>query len=230
MSANDAGPGLAQGLTIGADSRVRCSWVGADSQYLRYHDEEWGSPLHGDRALFEKLSLEGFQAGLSWITILRKRDTFRRAFGDFEPTVVADFTSDDVERLMAEDGIVRNHAKILATIGNAQLVRDLIGPEPGSFDRLMWSFAPARRSASPATASEIPASTPESEALSRELKRRGFRFVGPTTLYALMQSSGMVDDHVAGCWRSTSNTEVDTRLAPPPRQADAGCGGTHSLR
>lgn len=185
-------------LTIGPDERARCAWVGDDAEYRRYHDEEWGAPLHGDRALFEKLTLEGFQAGLSWITILRKRPHFREVFAGFEPEVVAEYDDDDVERLMADAGIIRNRAKILATIGNAQIVR---GMAAGELDALMWSFAPPRSASRPEAMSDVPAVTPESSAMSKELRRRGFRFVGPTTMYALMQSTGMVDDHVQGCWR-----------------------------
>lgn len=185
----------------GPDGRARCRWVGADPDYLRYHDEEWGRPLHGDRALFEKLSLEGFQAGLSWITILRKRPRFREAFAGFEPQVVARFGEDDVERLMGDAGIVRNRAKIEATISNAALVAAMA---EGELDALMWSYAPpAAGRARPGSFSDVPATTPESDALSKALRARGFRFVGSTTIYALMQSAGMVDDHVEGCWRAT---------------------------
>jgi DNA-3-methyladenine glycosylase I len=186
-------------LIVGPDHRARCGWVGDDPEYRRYHDEEWGTPLHGDRALFEKMSLEGFQAGLSWITILRKRPRFREVFAGFDPAVVAEFGDDDVERLMADAGIIRNRAKILATIGNARIVRDM--PE-GALDELMWSFAPPASDARPRSFAEVPAVTPESTAMSKELRKRGFRFVGATTMYALMQSSGMVDDHVEGCWRA----------------------------
>ncbi|MFJ4037212.1 DNA-3-methyladenine glycosylase I [Microbacterium sp. NPDC090007] len=185
-------------LVIGADGVPRCAWAGGDAEYLRYHDEEWGVALHGDRPLFEKMSLEGFQAGLSWITILRKRPRFREVFHDFEPSVVARFGPDDVERLLQDAGIIRHRGKIEAVTGNARIVA---GMAAGELDALMWSFAPGAH-ATPATLAEVPAVTPESEAMSRELRRRGFRFVGPTTMYALMQSSGMVDDHVAGCWRT----------------------------
>ncbi|MCK2035544.1 DNA-3-methyladenine glycosylase I [Microbacterium sp. SSW1-49] len=184
-------------VITGPDERARCAWVGDDAEYRRYHDEEWGTPLHGDRALFEKMALEGFQAGLSWITILRKRPHFREVFCGFEPEAVAEFDEGDVERLMGDAGIVRNRAKIEATIGNAQIVR---GMAEGELDALMWSFAPPAASR-PATMGEVPAVTPESTAMSKELRRRGFRFVGPTTMYALMQSAGMVDDHIQGCWR-----------------------------
>ncbi|HWT32608.1 MAG TPA: DNA-3-methyladenine glycosylase I [Microbacterium sp.] len=185
--------------TAGDDGILRCPWVGDDAEYRRYHDEEWGTPLHGDRALFEKMSLEGFQAGLSWITILRKRPAFRAAFDDFAPEAVAGYGEADVERLMADAGIVRNRAKIEAAIGNARLVCEMA---EGELDALMWSFAPAASGPRPVSMTELPAVTPESEAMSKALRRRGFRFVGPTTMYALMQSAGMVDDHLAGCWRA----------------------------
>ncbi|MDN3496874.1 DNA-3-methyladenine glycosylase I [Planococcus sp. APC 4015] len=183
-------------LRIGPDGIARCAWVGDDAEYRRYHDEEWGFPLHGDRALFEKMCLEGFQAGLSWITILRKRPHFREVFAGFDPAAIAGFGPDDVERLMADAGIIRNRAKILATISNAQLALEM---EPGEFDAFMWSFAPPARPR-PASFADVPATTPESDAMSKSLRKRGFRFVGSTTMYALMQSSGMVDDHVDGCW------------------------------
>jgi DNA-3-methyladenine glycosylase I len=190
----------APGARTGADGIARCAWVGDDAEYTRYHDEEWGTPLHGDRALFEKMSLEGFQAGLSWITILRKRPRFREVFAGFDPEAVARFDDADVERLMADAGIIRNRAKILATISNAQLV---LGMAPGELDDFMWSFAPdAADRPRPRSLADVPATTPESDALSKALRGRGFRFVGSTTMYALMQSSGMVDDHVEGCWRA----------------------------
>lgn len=184
---------------LGADGIARCAWVGEDDEYRRYHDEEWGRPLHGDRALFEKMSLEGFQAGLSWITILRKRPRFREVFAGFDPAVVADFGPDDIERLMADAGIIRNRAKIEATISNARLVLTMAD---GELDALLWSFAPASGRPRPASFADVPAVTAESEAMSKSLRRHGFRFVGPTTMYALMQSAGMVDDHVEGCWRA----------------------------
>lgn len=188
-------------LLAGPDGRARCAWVGDDPEYRRYHDEEWGTPLHGDRALFEKMALEGFQAGLSWITILRKRPRFREAFAGFEPEAVAAFDDSDVERLMGDPGIVRNRAKIDATIGNARIVH---GMAEGELDALMWSFAPARSGRRPTEFADVPAVTPESTAMSKELRRRGFRFVGATTIYALMQSAGMVDDHIEGCWRAAA--------------------------
>ncbi|MEW2010457.1 MAG: DNA-3-methyladenine glycosylase I [Microbacterium sp.] len=186
-------------LLLGPDSRARCAWVGDDAEYRRYHDEEWGTPLHGDRALFEKMALEGFQAGLSWITILRKRPRFREVFAGFVPEAVAAFDDADVERLMGDSGIIRNRAKILATIGNARIVESMAD---GELDALMWSFAPPATGARPREFADVPAVTPESTALSKELRRRGFRFVGPTTMYALMQSAGMVDDHIEGCWKA----------------------------
>ena len=186
-------------VSLGSDGVARCAWVGDDPEYRRYHDEEWGVPLHGDRALFEKLSLEGFQAGLSWITILRKRPRFREVFAGFDPAAVAAFGDDDVARLMGDAGIIRNRAKIEATISNARLV---VGRADGELDALMWSFAPAEWPR-PASFADIPAVTQESEAMSKALRKVGFRFVGPTTMYALMQSAGMVDDHVIGCWRSS---------------------------
>lgn len=187
-------------LLTGPDGVTRCGWVGDDPEYRRYHDEEWGTELRGDRPLFEKMSLEGFQAGLSWITILRKRPRFREVFHGFEPAVVAAFGPDDVERLLQDAGIIRHRGKIEAVIGNATI---LAGMAEGELDALLWSFAPAEH-APPATFAEVPPVTPESTAMSKELRRRGFRFVGPTTMYALMQSSGMVDDHVAGCWRAAA--------------------------
>jgi DNA-3-methyladenine glycosylase I len=180
----------------GEDGRLRCPWALGSELYVGYHDEEWGRPLHGDRAMFERLTLEGFQSGLSWITILRKREAFRAAFAGFDPVVVAAYGGDDVDRLLQDPGIVRNRAKIEATVVNARVVLDL---EPPLSD-LLWSFAPGPERPAPRTPAEVPAVTPESTAMARELRRRGMRFVGPTTAYALMQATGMVDDHLAGCW------------------------------
>lgn len=188
----------------GADARDRCAWVGGDPIYERYHDDEWGVALHGDRALFEKLSLEAFQSGLSWITILRRRDGFRRAFDGFEWNRVADYGDADVVRLLSDEGIIRNRAKVEATIANARVLREWLGDEPGGLDALIWSHRPPPRPAQhrPAALSDVPAQTTESTALARALKARGLRFVGPTTAYALMQSAGLIDDHVQGCWRA----------------------------
>ncbi|WP_174188175.1 DNA-3-methyladenine glycosylase I [Nocardia barduliensis] len=177
------------------DGLVRCAWPLESQLYRDYHDYEWGKPLHGDDALFERLCLEAFQSGLSWLTILRKRPAFRAAFAGFSIERVAEFGADDVARLMADAGIVRNRSKIDAAIANARVALHLdVG-----LDELLWSFAPPPRPR-PRTGADVPATTPESVALAKELKRRGFRFVGPTTAYALMQATGMVDDHVADCW------------------------------
>jgi DNA-3-methyladenine glycosylase I len=183
-----------------SDDRPRCGWAGSE-EYIPYHDDEWGWPLHGERAMFERLSLEGFQSGLSWLVILRKRPAFRTAFADFELDRVARFDESDVDRLLADAGIVRNRAKILATIGNARAIQDAV---PEGLDALLWSFAP-EHPVRPATLADVPATSPESVAMAKELKRRGLRFVGPTTAYALMQATGIVDDHVATCWRATAS-------------------------
>jgi DNA-3-methyladenine glycosylase I len=172
----------------------RCWWGASTPEYVAYHDEEWGRPVHDSRALYEKLSLEAFQSGLSWLTILRKRENFRAAFAGFEIERVAAFGEQDFARLMADAGIVRNRAKIEATIANARAAAAL----DVDLAELLWSFAPEPR-ARPRTRGDIPASTPESTALAKELKRRGFRFVGPTTAYAMMQACGLVDDHIDGC-------------------------------
>jgi DNA-3-methyladenine glycosylase I len=184
------------------DDVPRCAWAGIDTEYRRYHDEEWGSPLHGDGPLFEKISLEGFQAGLSWITILKRRPAFRTAFYGFDMVRVAELTDDEVEELKADTAIIRNRAKILATRSNARVARDLTEHSPGALDELVWSFRPTGPRPRPQSAAEIPAITPESTALSAALRALGFKFVGPTTMYALMQSAGLVDDHVEGCWRA----------------------------
>jgi DNA-3-methyladenine glycosylase I len=180
------------------DDLGRCSWATSAPEYVRYHDEEWGTPLHGDDALFERMCLEAFQSGLSWLTILRKRPAFRAAFAGFSIDAVAAFTDEDQARLMADAGIVRNRAKVAAAIGNARAAQRL----PGGLDALLWSFAPTTQRPRPAILADVPATTAESTAMARELKRQGFVFVGPTTAYALMQATGMVDDHVAGCFRA----------------------------
>jgi DNA-3-methyladenine glycosylase I len=189
-------------VVVGEDGISRCAWGSSDPEYRRYHDEEWGVELRGDRPLFEKLSLEGFQAGLSWITILRRRRTFRAAFHDFDIDRVAEMDDEEAEALMQNTGIIRNRAKIQATISNARIARELVRDHPGALDELLWGFAPTEPRARPRTFGDLPAVTPESTAMSKALRARGFKFVGPTTLYALMQSSGMVDDHVEGCWRA----------------------------
>lgn len=177
--------------------KPRCSWA-RTPEYVEYHDTEWGVPLHGEAALFERMCLESFQSGLSWLVILRKRPAFREAFAGFEPSAVAAFDESDVQRLLSDARIVRNRAKIDASIANARVVVDLDEP----LDELLWSFAPADPRPRPATIEDVPAITEESRAMAKELKRRGFRFLGPTTCYALMQATGMVDDHVASCWRA----------------------------
>jgi DNA-3-methyladenine glycosylase I len=182
------------------DGKVRCDWAlggGASAaMYRDYHDFEWGRPLRGRDVLFERMSLEAFQSGLSWLIILRKRENFRRAFADFDVDKVARYTDRDIKRLLADAGIVRNRAKIEATIANARAAATL----DVDLSELLWSFAPPSGRPRPASLSQVPAVSPESTAMAKELKRRGFRFVGPTTAYALMQATGMVDDHMASCW------------------------------
>ncbi|NBM17221.1 DNA-3-methyladenine glycosylase I [Streptomyces sp. GC420] len=188
----------AGGSLPGPDGRLRCGWGLSAEDYVAYHDEEWGRPVRGDDALFERMCLEAFQSGLSWITILRRREGFRRAFAGFRIAEVAAYTDEDTERLLADTGIIRNRAKIEATVANA---RTAAGLAPGELDALIWSYAPdpAGRPV-PLTLADVPAVTPESTALAKALKKRGFRFVGPTTAYALMQACGLVDDHLADCF------------------------------
>ncbi len=189
---------LSAATAAGLPSGRRCFGDG-DPLYERYHDEEWGRPVHGERELYERMTLEAFQSGLSWITVLRKREAFRAAFAAFDPAVVAGYDEHDVERLMGDAGIIRNRAKITATIANARALLDLHA-QGGTLDELFWSAAPDRGDAPRArTFAEVPSSTPESVALAKRLKRLGFRFVGPTTAYAAMQACGMVDDHLADC-------------------------------
>ena len=182
-------------LVTGQDGRARCGWGASTPEYARYHDGEWGKPVHDADALYERLCLEAFQSGLSWLTILRKRDNFRAAFADFEIAAVAHFGERDVERLMGDAGIVRNRAKIEAAIANARAAAAV-----DDLSALVWSYAPDPARPAPRSLAEIPAVTPESTALAQELKRRGFRFVGPTTAYALMQACGLVNDHLEGCY------------------------------
>jgi len=184
---------VTDGLAIGPDGVARCWWGASSEEYAAYHDQEWGKPVRDDDALYEKLCLEAFQSGLSWITILRKRENFRAAFAGFEIARVADFGDDDVARLMGDAGIVRNRAKIEAAIANARAALQV------DLTELLWSFAPPSRPR-PKSRAEVPAVTPESKAMAKELKKRGFKFVGPTTAYALMQACGLVNDHVAGCF------------------------------
>jgi DNA-3-methyladenine glycosylase I len=180
----------------GPDGRLRCPWGLSSPDYVAYHDREWGVPVHGDDRLYERLTLEAFQSGLSWLTILRKRENFRAAFANFSIPAVAAFTEVDAERLLADPGIVRNRAKVAAALANAKAAADL---GQGGLDDLLWSFAPTGRRNRPKTLADVPASTAESTAMAKTLKKRGFVFVGPTTAYALMQATGMVDDHLTGC-------------------------------
>lgn len=191
---------MAEGLVVGSDGRSRCGWGAGPEDYRRYHDEEWGRPVRGERGLYERITLEAFQSGLSWLTILRKREAFRAAFDGFDADVVAGYGETDVARLLADPGIVRNRAKVLAAVTNARAVVALRDRVEGGLDALVWSFAPDP-SARPAPRSlaDVPAITPESTALARALKSSGFVFVGPTTAYAAMQACGLVDDHLSGC-------------------------------
>ena len=201
----------------GPDGCLRCWWCGDDDLYVAYHDREWGTPLRDERALFELLCLEGFQAGLSWITILRKRVSFREAFHGFDVARVARYGEADVLRLLADPGIVRHRGKITATIANAQAVEAM--REAGtSLKQIVWSHAPLVRDEPLADRSQIPAETAESAALAKDLRRWGMRFVGPTTVYAFMQSAGLVDDHLAGCHRSGVGQAARRREARAARQ------------
>jgi DNA-3-methyladenine glycosylase I len=184
---------MTDALTPGPDGQPRCWWGTSAPEYVRYHDEEWGRPIRDDDGLFERLALEGFQSGLSWLTILRKREAFRAAFAGFRIAAVARFDERDVERLLADAGIVRNRRKIEATIHNARAALEI-----DSLTDLVWSHAPDARPA-PRGRGDIPAVTPESTALAKALKGQGFTFVGPTTVYALMQACGLVNDHLEGC-------------------------------
>ena len=184
-------------LVTGPDGLARCAWGFSTPDYMTYHDTEWGVPVRGDDGLFERMTLEAFQSGLSWLIILRKRPAFRAAFRDFAIAEVAAFGEADITRLLADPGIVRNRSKIEAAIANARVALDL----PDGLAALLWSYAPDLTGrARPASFAEVPATTPESTALAKDLRKRGFRFVGPTTAYALMQATGMVDDHIAGCF------------------------------
>jgi DNA-3-methyladenine glycosylase I len=184
---------------MGEDGLARCPWAGSPPEYLAYHDTEWGVPVRGETALYERLTLEAFQSGLSWLTILRKREAFRSAFAGFDPERVAAFDDTDRARLMADAGIVRNRLKVDAAITNARAALEL--RSGGGLDALFWSFAPERHEL-PVDTAQVPAISPESVALAKALKRAGFVFVGPTTMYAAMQACGVVDDHVAGCHRA----------------------------
>ncbi|MDE0108001.1 MAG: DNA-3-methyladenine glycosylase I [Bryobacterales bacterium] len=202
MSQPSTGPKLALGLTLGHDGNARCFWGAGDRDYTAYHDHEWGVPTDNDLTLFEKICLEGFQSGLSWLTILRKRDNFREAFEGFDFERVAEFTDADVKRLLANPGIVRHHGKIRSTINNARRARELAA-QTGSLASYFWSWEPSPKSRPPSLEQDTLLSltkTPESTAMSKDLKRRGWTFVGPTTAYAFMQAMGLVNDHIEGCF------------------------------
>jgi DNA-3-methyladenine glycosylase I len=212
------GGDLPEGITVGEDGVARCWWGAGDPLYRRYHDEEWGRPVGEDRRLFEKLSLEGFQAGLSWLTILRKREHFRAVFAGFDPAAVARFGEEEVERLLADPGIVRNRAKIEATIGNARRYADLAG-EFGSLAAYAWRFEPDAGTRPPvlnhAALLQL-GQSPESVAMSKDLRRRGWSFVGPTTVYAFMEAMGLVNDHLEGCDRRLPTERERQRFQRPP--------------
>ncbi|WP_445395792.1 DNA-3-methyladenine glycosylase I [Streptomyces sp. LE64] len=198
----------AAGAVPGPDGRPRCPWGLSSADYVAYHDEEWGRPVHGDDALFERLCLEAFQSGLSWITVLRRREGFRRAFAGFSIEAVAAFTDADAERLLGDAGIIRNRAKIEATLANARV---LAGWSTGELDALIWSHAPDPTvRPAPGSLADVPAVTDESTALAKALKARGLRFVGPTTAYALMQACGLVNDHLAQCWARSGSGPAGT--------------------
>ena len=190
---------MVEGIIEGADGRRRCWWPGEHADYVAYHDTEWGRVVHDERRLLEKLCLEGFQSGLSWLTILRKRERFREVFAGFDAATVDAFGPADVERLLRDPGIIRHRGKIEATIANARAALRLAETHDGGLDAFVWSFAPDPPPPRPSSRAETPATTPESTAMAKALKREGFRFVGPTTAYAFMQSMGMVNDHVEGC-------------------------------
>lgn len=195
------------GAVRGPDGVLRCPWALGTADYIAYHDQEWGQPVRSDAGIFERLSLEAFQSGLSWLTILRKRESFRAAFGGFDPATVAGFGPADEARLLADAGIVRNRAKIRAVIGNARAALDV----PGGLAALVWRYAESPGPA-PVTPADVPASTPASRACARELRKLGFSFVGPVTVYAALQACGVVDDHLAGCFRRGAGREA------PPRE------------
>jgi DNA-3-methyladenine glycosylase I len=204
----------------GPDGRLRCPWGISPAEYVSYHDEEWGRPLHGDQAIYERLCLEAFQSGLSWLTILRKREHFRAAFAGFDMAAVARFGDDDVQRLLADAGIIRNRAKINATIANARAALDI----PGGLSDLVWKYAGEPRPA-PVTSADIPAQTPGSKALSKELREHGFTFTGPVTAYATMQACGIVNDHLAACFARAGAARASAARASAAR-ADTGRADT----
>ena len=189
-------PEPARGVVPGPDGKLRCPWGLSAPEYVAYHDEEWGRPVRGDRVIFERLSLEAFQSGLSWLTILRKRENFRKAFAGFDPAAIAAFGPGDVQRLLADPGIVRNRAKVNAVITNARAALTL----PSGLSDLVWSLGDAEPAPAPRTLEDVPAQTPASKRLSAELRKHGFTFTGPVTAYATMQACGLVNDHLAGCF------------------------------
>ncbi len=197
----------------GADGRVRCWWPGDDEGYLAYHDTEWGRPVDDDNRLFEKLCLEGFQSGLSWLTILRKRDNFRAAFCGFDIAAVAAFGPQDIERLLGDASIVRHRGKIVSAVNNARRALEVI-EEYDSLAAYIWSWAPPAAPAPPTDKESLRAFSPESTALAKDLKRRGWTFVGPTTVYAFMQSMGLVNDHIAGCFARPECNAPKTQPSP----------------
>ena len=199
---------------VGGDGRVRCWWPGNDEGYLAYHDREWGRPVTDDNRLFEKLCLEGFQAGLSWLTILRKRDNFRAAFRGFDIAAVAAFGPGDIERLLDDAGIVRHRGKIASAVNNAGQALNVI-EEFGSLAAYIWGWEPASGAAPPTSIEALPASTAESAALAKDLKRRGWSFVGPTTVYAFMQAMGLVNDHIDACFVRADCESERAALARP---------------
>jgi DNA-3-methyladenine glycosylase I len=193
---------------------LRCPWGDSSPEYVTYHDDEWGRPVADENKIYEKICLEGFQSGLSWLTILRKREGFRDAFDSFDPEIVARYGEDDVDRLVSDARIVRHRGKIMATIANARAILDL-HDSGSSLAGLLWSYEPKRRRATPKALSELPSVTPESTALSKDLLKRGFRFVGPTTVYSAMQSLGVVNDHLARCsFRAPCKSEREA-FTPP---------------
>jgi DNA-3-methyladenine glycosylase I len=204
--------------SVGPDGAARCPWANSTPDYIAYHDEEWGRPIRDDRGLFERLTLEAFQSGLSWLTILRKRPGFRRAFDDFDIATVAAYDESDEARLLADPAIVRNRAKVSAALRNARAALDL----PGGLAAFLWSFAPDREGRpAPRTLADVPSKTPESTAMAKALKRSGFVFVGPTTSYAMMQATGMVNDHLADCVVRTTVTTVGRSRRSASRAAGA---------
>ena len=205
---------LTDGTLTGADGRVRCWWPGDDASYVAYHDDQWGRPVTDDDRLFEKLCLEGFQSGLSWLTILRKRENFRAAFCSFDIGAVAAYGPEDIERLMGDSGIVRHRGKIASAVNNARRACEIV-EEFGSLVAYIWSWEPQAAQDPPTSQSGLPASTPESTALAKDLKRRNWSFVGPTTVYAFMQSMGLVNDHIQGCFaRSECEAERAALIRP----------------